>query len=245
MGNIVERTANAFERFFKPVSRFFFIFSGIILVIMPLPVFIEVVGRKTFIGGSIPGIIEIEEYFMLFLVFFALATTHIEDAQIRIDLLYAKFPKWVQNILGSATSLLSSLLFILICTELIHMGIMDLHSHELSWGLKLPLWIFRFAAALGALLMIGATLLEFMRYLKNSIEDRRLAWLILALSAACLLFIIPKFSLLRITELHLSYFILFATIKMAHTRALPLLTTPESALTGQSLLLTLFFYTSI
>ena len=162
---------------------------------MPLPVVIEIVNRRT-VKGSITGFVEIEEYFLLFMSFFTLAAVHFEGGHWRIDLLYSRFPKWIQNVLGSATSLLSFLLFTLMCSVLIRMGIENFQSHELSWGLHLPLWIFRFAAALGALLMSGATLQKFLLFLKDSIDDRRLRWLIVALSAACLIFIIPVAGLL-------------------------------------------------
>ena len=190
MKNILESSANVLEKLFRPVSQVLFRISCVLLIIMPLPVVIEIVNRRT-IKGSIPGIIEIEEYLLLFMTFFALAIVQFEGGHWRIDLLYLKFPKWVQNVLGSATSLLTLILFSLMCSELIRMGIDNFQSQEVSWGLRLPIWIFKFIAAFGLFMMCGATLRKFLLFLKDSLDDRRFFWLIIALFIACFLFAAP------------------------------------------------------
>ena len=92
MSTHLKSAENFLERIMWPGSRFFKTVSAVILAIMPLPVFFDVIYRLTF-RGSIPGVIEMEEFMMVFVVYFALAFTQIDDGHIRIDLLLSKMPK--------------------------------------------------------------------------------------------------------------------------------------------------------
>jgi tripartite ATP-independent transporter DctM subunit len=178
------------ERIMWPGSRFFKTVSAVILAIMPLPVFFDVIYRLTF-RGSIPGVIEMEEFMMVFVVYFALAFTQIDDGHIRIDLLLTKMPKWVQNIINCAMNLLVLVFIVLMCTQLFRMGLDKFRMQAVSMALEIPVWIFRFAAGLGAIILTGVVLLDFIKSLRRSLEDHRWAWLALALAASCLLLILP------------------------------------------------------
>jgi tripartite ATP-independent transporter DctM subunit len=190
MSSYLKSAEDFLEGIIRPGSRFFNTVSAVILAIMPLPVFFDVVYRLTF-RGSIPGVIEIEEFMMVFVVYFALAFTQIDEGHIRIDLLLIKMPQWVQNIINSAIYLLVLVFVVLMCTQLFRMGVDKFQMQAVSMALEIPLWIFRFAAGLGAIILIGVVLLDFIKSLRRSIEDRRWAWLALALAASCLLLIIP------------------------------------------------------
>ncbi|MBW1944071.1 MAG: TRAP transporter large permease subunit [Deltaproteobacteria bacterium] len=190
MTAILNKIIGGLEKFVSPTSRVFNNISAALLLIMPLPVFIDVVSRLTF-KGSIPGGIEIEEFFMVFIVYLAIAFTQFSDGHIRIEFLLAKFPKWVQNICDSFVYLLSLLFFILMSSQLIRQGIEKIRIEEVSYALEIPIWIFRFVAALGAILIVFVVLLDFLKALQRSMEDRRLPWLIPALILACFLVIAP------------------------------------------------------
>jgi len=195
---MAERQKNSvvvLERFITPISGLFNYAAAGFLFLMPIPVFIDVVSRLTF-KGSIPGGIEIEEFFMLFIVYLGLAFTQLDDGHIRIDLLISKFPKWVQHILDTFTSLISSVFFFLVSSQLIMEGIKKIRIHEVSMALEIPVWIFRFVAALGALLLALVVLLDFLKALKQTLEDRRWPWLIPSLALAVILVATPVFGLL-------------------------------------------------
>ncbi|MBW1805700.1 MAG: TRAP transporter small permease subunit, partial [Deltaproteobacteria bacterium] len=183
-------TITGLEKIIRPTSRFFNYISAALLLIMPIPVFIDVVSRLTF-KGSIPGGVEIEEFFMLFIVFLGLAFTQVDEGHIRIDIVVSRFPKWVGNVLDNFTFVISTLFFFLLAYLLVKSGIEKIRIQEVSYALAIPIWPFRFVAALGSLVLAVAVLLDLLKAIRSSIEDRRLPWMILALAAGCFLFIAP------------------------------------------------------
>ena len=187
---VLQKIESVLERILRPGSKVFNNISALFLAIMPIPVFVDVLFR-VIARGSIPGAIEIEEFFMVFVVYLALAFTHIDDGHIRIDLLLSKMPKWLQNIVECAINLLSLVFFVLICSQLIVQGLEKIQHHDISMALEIPTWIFRFVAALGALLMIFVVLLDFLKALRRSLDDKRWIWLILAIAIASFIIIEP------------------------------------------------------
>ena len=210
--------ATNLERFISPASRFSHYISAAVLLIMPLPVFFDVIARFTFrvlklletvipgnvffdiiarvtFKGAIPGCIEIEEFMLLFIVFLGIAFIQIDEGHIRIEFLVARFPKWVRNILDTFNYLICTSLFALMSYKLIDQGIRKIRDNIVTYDLELPEYIFWFIAALGALILAIVVLLQFLRALQRSLEDQRWPWLILALAVACFIMIAPMIGL--------------------------------------------------
>ena len=182
------------EGFINPKSRFFNNTSAAILLVMPLPVFFDVISRLTF-AGSIPGVIEIEEFMLAIIVFFGIAFTQVEGEHIRIEFLTSRFPKWMQDILDSFNYFICLLFFFLMSSQLIMQGIEKIHMQEVSFVLRIPVFIFRFITALGALLLAIVLVEDFLRSLKRAIEGGRKLWLITFLALACFISISPMVGL--------------------------------------------------
>ena len=180
------------ELFIKPVSGFFNKVSSVLLFIMPLPVLFDVISRLT-VKGSMPGGIEIEEFFMLFVVYFGVGFTQIDEGHIRIDLITSKFPEWLQNVLNTFVYLISTWLFFLLSYLLVKSGVDKLHHGELSFALAIPIWPFWFFAALGVLVLAVTVLLDFLKALQQSVEDSSWVSLIIAVAAGCFLILAPMF----------------------------------------------------
>ncbi|MFC1892341.1 TRAP transporter large permease subunit, partial [Thermodesulfobacteriota bacterium] len=183
------------ESFIRPVSRFFNKISSVLLFIMPLPVLFDVVSRLT-VKGSLPGGIEIEEFFMLFVVYFGIGFTQIDEGHIRIDLITSRFPEWLQNVLNTFVYLISTWLFFLLTYLLVKTGVGKLHHGELSFALAIPIWPFWFFAALGVLVLAFTVLLDFLKALQKSVEGRSRVSLVIALAIGCFLIIAPMFMFL-------------------------------------------------
>ncbi len=178
------------ERFISPVSRISNYISIGFLLIMPLPVFFDVIARFV-LRGSIPGCIEIESYILLIIVFLGLAFIQINEGHIRIGFIVSRFPKWVQNILDSFNYLIASLLFLLMSSQLITQGVKKMQDNIVTYSLEIPIYIFWFLGALGVLILAIVVALDFLRALQRSIEDQRWPWLTLALACACFMLIVP------------------------------------------------------
>ena len=91
MASLLEPVEQGLDIFNNKFSWFFNQISCWLLFIMPIPVFLDVLARYIF-ASSIPGVIEIEGYLLLIIVFLALAYTQYSEGHIRIDLLITKFP---------------------------------------------------------------------------------------------------------------------------------------------------------
>jgi len=183
------------ERCIKPVSRYSNYISAFFLLIMPLPVFFDVIARFSF-KGSIPGGVEIESYILLIIVFLGLAFVQINEGHIRIEFIVSRFPKWIQNLFDNFHYLICSLFFGLMSSQLIMQGIKRLQGNEITYDLEIPIHIFWFIGALGVLLLAIVVALDFLRALQRSLEDKRWPWLILTLAVACFILIAPLAGLL-------------------------------------------------
>ena len=181
-------TVTNLERFIGPASRISHYISATVLLIMPLPVFFDVIARLTF-KGAIPGCLEIEEFMLLIIVFLGIAFIQIDEGHIRIEFLVSRFPNWAQNILDSFNYLICSLLFALMSYQLIMQGILKIRDNIVTYELEIPIYIFWFIAALGAFLLAIVVALDFLRSLQRSLEDHRWPWLILALAVASFILI--------------------------------------------------------
>ena len=84
--NILDVTADGLERLLDPVTQKMKTVSAVAIGIMSIPIFLDVLARFL-LDKSLPGIIEIEEFFMVVIVFMALGATHQKEGHISIKLL--------------------------------------------------------------------------------------------------------------------------------------------------------------
>jgi TRAP-type C4-dicarboxylate transport system permease small subunit len=92
------RMAELLDKFLETVSSRMFLVSVLAVAFMSIPIFIDVVARL-FWGSSVTGIVEIEEFLMVIIVFLALGYTHKKEGHIAIDLLTCKLPAKVNRCL--------------------------------------------------------------------------------------------------------------------------------------------------
>jgi tripartite ATP-independent transporter DctM subunit len=182
------------EKIIMPTTRIFNTVACISLGIMPLPIFLDVLLR-TLSTKSVPGQIEISEYLLLFVVFFGLAAAQTKSGHITIDLLITKFPARIRTVVDNFTHPLSVLVLCFMSSQLFMQGIKRLQNHEMSRALEIPIWIFWFMAALGALLLALVTLIDLLKCWRRALEEGRWGCLIPACAAACVLFFGPMIGL--------------------------------------------------
>jgi len=184
----VARTLQLLEQklqtFNSNVSRFFNQVSCCLLFIMPIPVFLDVLARYLF-ASSIPGVIEIEGYLLLTIVFLALAYTQFSEGNIRIDLLITKFPDWARNIIDSCNYLVCTLFFLLMSIQIFRGGLTKIADQEISYDLEIPTCIFWFIASFGTLLLTIAVSQDFVRSLNRALKTSNKLLLIAALITVC------------------------------------------------------------
>jgi tripartite ATP-independent transporter DctM subunit len=171
-------------------TKLFFNVAAVLVCIMPIPVFVDVVMRTVF-EFSLTGIVEIEEYFLLLVIYYSLAYTHITAGHIRIDLITERIPSSLQPVMNSVTSLLSVVLFVLMTWQLAAIGVDELKLGRLSSSLRLPLGVFYLLAAIGTMLEIFAATKDFYRFLLKSIARKRLASVVAGIILTVAVFYAP------------------------------------------------------
>jgi len=178
------------EGFIGVASRWANYISLGFLLIMPLPVFIDVIARLAF-KGSIPGGIEIESFILLIIVFLGIAFIQFNEGHIRIGFIVSRFPKWIRNLLDCFHYLICTLFFGLMSSQLFLQGLKKIQDNVITYELEIPVWIFWFISALGVFILAIVVALDFLRALQRSLDDKRWPWLIFTLAAACFILIAP------------------------------------------------------
>lgn len=176
--------------FNSTVSKFFNQISCCLLFFMPIPVFLDVLARY-FFASSIPGVIEIEGYLLLIIVFLALAYTQFSEGHIRIDLLITKLPEWARNIIDSCNYFICTLFFLLMTIQIFKGGLTKIADQEISYDLEIPTCIFWFIASFGTLLLAIAVFQDFIRSLNRALKTSNKLLLAAALIFVCVIIGLP------------------------------------------------------
>ncbi len=139
-----------FDRFNQKVS-FWIEWVGLAGILMMMSVTcVDVVGAKVF-RLPVPGALDIVMMSQLLSVAFAVAATLILGRHVEVEFFVPLLPRTLQTIIDTIVHFLCLLLFILICRQLFAYGYFMQTGHEVSPTLRLPLYIFAYAAAVSCI----------------------------------------------------------------------------------------------
>ena len=130
-----------------------FILAMLCLVLMVLPIVGDVIMRWT-VGGSIHGVIEVEELLLLLLVFFSLPKPQIEQRHIDVDLVYGFLPAKLQRSLFVFHWELCAILVACITYEIFISAMEKMAGGEFTPEIYLPTAPFFFAASVGSVILL-------------------------------------------------------------------------------------------
>jgi len=190
MASLLEPVEQGLDIFNNKFSWFFNQISCWLLFIMPIPVFLDVLARYIF-ASSIPGVIEIEGYLLLIIVFLALAYTQYSEGHIRIDLLITKFPDRVRSIIDTCNYFVCTQFFLLMSVQIFKGGLTKIADQEISYDLEIPTFIFWFIASFGTLLLAIAVSQDFFRSLNRALKTSNKLMLAGALMVCCIVLTLP------------------------------------------------------
>lgn len=148
-----------------------FILAAICLVLMVLPIVADVIIRWT-IGGSIHGIIEVEEHLLLLMVFFSLAKPQVEQNHIDVDLVYGFLPASIRRGLFVFHWEICAILVACICYELFLSAVEKWQGGEFTPELYLPTAPFFFSAAAGAAVLLLSIIYSFGKAVSDCVENK-------------------------------------------------------------------------
>lgn len=160
----------------------------IALGLMVLPIVADVTVRLV-AHKSIQGVIDIQEFAMVFIVFLALASVQNSKAHIRIDLLTSRLPKWLQDVLDSFVYLCTTLLFVVITWQLIMQ--VSVKQNSLSQSLKIPISIFMVIAAIGLCIFVIVIARDFVQAAGKTVQAGKWPYLIPVVAVSSLVVILP------------------------------------------------------
>ncbi|WP_461208607.1 TRAP transporter large permease [Desulfocurvus sp. DL9XJH121] len=185
---VLEAVADGLDALLSPVMSKAFFVSMIVTGIMSIPIFFDVVARFT-MSRSLDGIIELEEYFMVLIVFLALG--HVQKSgggHIRIELITCKLSKKFVDLLEAFNNLTCTAFFGLAFWRACLAVIQKQGEHSVM--LSIPVSIFIAVAAAGLLLLTLTLLSQTLRDISHNARNGR--WLgllvVVVLAAAFLSF---------------------------------------------------------
>ena len=184
----IDRIVGLLERIINPIGRKLDTISAIIAGIMSVPIFFDVLARLA-LGKSIPGIIELEEFMMILIVFLALGFIQAEKEHVNIDLLYSKFPPWAQETIDVFNNIVCLVIFSLMGWQTIIQVTKKIG--EISFSLGIPISLFLAIAAFGTLMLAIVLLIDLLRSISQVINGGRWPGIILAFGLAALLLASP------------------------------------------------------
>ena len=156
----LERINAWFESWVHPLSRFTSHIASVVLFLLMILTILDVFLRKVF-SKSILGTVEMTEFLLVFVIFFALAITEIKNGHVKVDLVMSRFGERAQGIMDMITQLICFILTVVITwSTLIYSEKMRL-SHEVSQDLWLPVFPVIYVVALGCALLALTLLIKF------------------------------------------------------------------------------------
>ena len=155
-----EELNTALQRWIRPLSRIMSQISSVILFLMMILTIVDVVLRKL-ASKSILGTVELTEFMLVILVFFALAQTEVLDGHVKVDLIMSRFSERVQGLMDMITQFVCFVLSLLITwSSLVYSEKMRL-SQEVTQDLLIPIYPFIYFVVLGCLILSFTLLIKF------------------------------------------------------------------------------------
>lgn len=162
----IEQVHRSFESWVHPISKIVNRIASGVLFCMMLLTIADVFLRKVF-SQSILGTVEVTEFMMVILLFFAVTQTEILNGHVRVDLIMSRFGERTQTLVDTITQLVCFLLFGLFTWSTLVYAAKMRASGEVSQDLWLPVYPFIYVVALGcALLALSLLIKSFMAYMR-------------------------------------------------------------------------------
>lgn len=186
--NLLDVVANGLNRLLKPVTGKMRAVSAVAIGIMSIPIFLDVLARFVF-HKSLPGIIELEEFFMVIIVFLALGATHQKEGHISIELLTCRLSPQIRRSLAVFNNVTGTLFFGLMAHRMFLATLKK--AGEYSAMLKIPVSLFMALAVVGLVALTLVLLEKTLRAVSAEVKTGGWLGLTLALAASAILLAFP------------------------------------------------------
>jgi len=155
----IKQLYHSFESWVYPISKIVNRIASGVLFFMMLLTIADVFLRKVF-SQSILGTVEVTEFMMVILLFFAVTQTEILDGHVKVDLIMSRFGERTQAMTDMITQFVCFLLFGLFTWSTLVYAAKMRASGEVSQDLWLPVYPFIYVVALGCALLAFSLLIK-------------------------------------------------------------------------------------
>jgi len=166
----LEKWLNPLDKFTRSSSLYLEWVGVIGLLLMFLVNFIDVVGAKLFLF-PLPGSVEIISFSQILAIAPAIAFTLILGRHIRVEFVLTRFPKRIRAIIGSITSFLGLVMFVLILWQSYLYGESLQKAGEIGSTSHIPFYPFAFLIAFCSIPVCLIFLVEFLKSLAETLEN--------------------------------------------------------------------------
>jgi len=150
-------------------SNFLNIIASIVLFLMMFLTVTDVFLRKVF-AKSILGTVEITEFMMLIIVFFALAQAEIEDKHVKVHLIVSRLKEKNQHLINMFTQIFCFILFIIAMLSAISYAFKMKASGEVSQDLWIPLYPFIYVVVVGCAIVSIVLLVKLLKAMRKVVK---------------------------------------------------------------------------
>ncbi|WP_449242616.1 TRAP transporter large permease [Desulfovibrio sp.] len=187
--NVFDMLADGLDALLEPVLNKAFLVSLVTVGLMAIPIFFDVLARFVF-SESLEGIIELEEYAMVLIVFLALGWSQKKGGgHIKIDLITCKMSPRFVRLLDTFHNLVCTFFFGLVFCRACFTTMTKLGEHSIM--LKIPLSVFIAVAAAGLLLLVFTLLSQTLRGISDNLKDKAVFGLLVTVVLAVVFLSFP------------------------------------------------------
>lgn len=184
-----DRSIELLEKITYPVCRFSDYVGRFLLALMVGLITLDVTLRY-FFNMPIKGSYEVVQFMLAAIVFLGLGFVQKEKGHVSISLVTSKLSDEKRAVIGTATYLLSLIIFLLIGWRCIVQAEALRHSGATSDVLSIPNYPFLWLAAFGSLLICLVYVIDFLKSLKGVLDECEQPWLWLSLGGLFVLMVI-------------------------------------------------------
>jgi len=166
----ISQLQQGFEAWVYPISRVMNRAASVALFCMMFLTIADVFLRKVF-SWSILGTVEVTEFLLLILVFFALAQTEVLNGHVKVDLVMGRFSERIQAIVDMITQVICFLLFGLFTSSALVYSEKMREAAEVSQDLWIPKYPFVYVVVAGCAILSLALLIKFLMALVKIIKQ--------------------------------------------------------------------------
>ena len=166
----IERLNQRLEGVVHPITKLMSWVASVILFSMMLLTITDVFLRKVF-SRSILGTVEVTEFMLVIVIFFALAKTEVSDGHVKVDLVISRFSERTQGLVDMITQFVCFLLSGLITWSTVVYSEKMRVSGEVSQDLWIPIYPFLYIVAAGCGILALTLLTKFFIALMNVMKS--------------------------------------------------------------------------